>query len=249
MRILLNVLLCSAVLVSATARSTALNATRTHFGADPSSGWLSYAIYNAPKTTDTITKLSATMVVPDKLSSHGFGSEPAFWFGVQTSKGDGALVQPIMAKWLGGAWYMFHEVFDWTDERDVQGKQVQVAPGDVVEASVAFTPAADFATSGLGSYAMSMTSRDTKEQLTYTYDLLPGQKSSEATAYFVLEHQPFTCRGSLPGNGNVTWTDIKVEVNGAPVATPQWEAEQEQPKCGSKATVLSTESVEISWDV
>ena len=126
---------------------------------------------------------------------------------------------------------MFHEVFDWTDERDVQGKQVQVAPGDVVEASVAFTPAADFATSGLGSYAMSMTSRDTKEQLTYTYDLLPGQKSSEATAYFVLEHQPFTCRGSLPGNGNVTWTDIKVEVNGAPVATPQWEAKQEQPKC------------------
>ena len=29
------------------------------------------------------------------------GSSPAFWFGVQTAKGDGALVQPIMAKELG----------------------------------------------------------------------------------------------------------------------------------------------------
>ena len=32
------------------------------------------------------------------LSHNG---SPAFWFGVQTAKGDGALIQPIMAKWLG----------------------------------------------------------------------------------------------------------------------------------------------------
>jgi len=33
------------------------------FAADPSGGWLSYARYKAPKPTDVITKLSATMVV------------------------------------------------------------------------------------------------------------------------------------------------------------------------------------------
>lgn len=30
--------------------------------------------------------------------------------GVQTARGDGALVQPIMAKWLGDGWYMFQVV-------------------------------------------------------------------------------------------------------------------------------------------
>ena len=79
------------------------------FAADPSGGWLSYARYKAPKPSDVITKLSATMVVPD-TPSKSFGS-PAFWFGVQTDQGDGALIQPIMAKWLGDGFYMFQEIF------------------------------------------------------------------------------------------------------------------------------------------
>ncbi|MBT7428884.1 MAG: hypothetical protein HN783_03635, partial [Ilumatobacter sp.] len=29
-----------------------------------------------------------------------------------------------IAKWLGDGFYMFHEIFDWTDERDEQSKQV-----------------------------------------------------------------------------------------------------------------------------
>ena len=51
------------------------------------------------------------MVVPDSPKMPG--SSPAFWFGVQTAKGDGALVQPIMAKELGyrpgsgSSFYMF----------------------------------------------------------------------------------------------------------------------------------------------
>ena len=39
------------------------------------------------------------MVVPESPKMPG--SSPAFWFGLQTAKGDGALVQPIMAKELG----------------------------------------------------------------------------------------------------------------------------------------------------
>ena len=56
------------------------------------------------------------MVVPE--SPKAPGSSPAFWFGVQTANGDGALVQPIQAKWLGREWNMFHEIFDWTTHRD-----------------------------------------------------------------------------------------------------------------------------------
>jgi hypothetical protein len=111
--------------------------------ADPSEGWLSYAVFKAQPTQisetradhqvqdrrcrslfhsvaikDTtlhflpaVTRLSAKMVVPDSPKMPG--SSPAFWFGVQTAKGDGALVQPIMAKELGyrpgsgSSFYMF----------------------------------------------------------------------------------------------------------------------------------------------
>lgn len=51
------------------------------------------------------------MVVPESPKTPG--GSPAFWFGVQTEKGDGALVQPIMAKELGyrpgsgSSFYMF----------------------------------------------------------------------------------------------------------------------------------------------
>ena len=38
--------------------------------ADPSSGWLSYAIFKAPEPTDIITKLSAKMTVPETPKSH-----------------------------------------------------------------------------------------------------------------------------------------------------------------------------------
>lgn len=211
-------------------------------GADPSGGWLSYALYTAPSPTDTITRLSAKMTVPDAPTTR-FGGEPAFWFGVQTAKGDGALVQPIMAKWLGGSFYMFHEIFDWTDGRDSQGRQVKVAPGDVVEASVSFVKGSG---KGLGTYNMNMTSQGTGQVLSYSYDLLSGQTETEATAYFVLEHQPMTCK-QLPPNGNVKWEDVAIEVNGQAVENAQWVAKQEQPKCSSQARVLDSQTIEISW--
>eukprot|EP01050_Picozoa_sp_SAG11_P012939 SAG11_NODE_1475_length_4838_cov_3.412956_4_plen_136_part_00 len=103
---------------------------------DPSGGWLTFAVYRAPKPTDIITKLSATMVVPE--TPLGRGGSPAFWFGTQTSKGDGALVQPIMAKWLGDGFYMFQEIFDWTDQHDDQTKPKRVHPGDLITASVSY---------------------------------------------------------------------------------------------------------------
>jgi len=210
-------------------------------GADPSSGWLSYAVYNAPKPSDVITKLSASMIVPDAPSGH-FGS-PAFWFGVQTQHGDGALIQPIMSKWLIDGFYMFQEIFDWTNEQDEQSRQIKVKPGHVIQASVTYVkgPAGT-----LGSYAMNMTNENTGQRSDYSYTLLPQQKATESVAYFVLEHQPDRC-AQLPPNGNVTWTDIQVEVNGMKVVQPKFVATQEEPKCDSKAIVIDSSTVSITW--
>ena len=78
------------------------------------------------------------------------------------------------------------------------------------------------------------------------YALLPRQAATESAAYFVLEHQPSSCR-QLPPNGNVTWTDIQVEVNGKPVDSPVFKAMQENPKCGSKADVVDAKTIDITW--
>ena len=203
-------------------------------GADPSSGWLSYARYDAPSPTDTITKLSASMIVPE--TPVGRLGSAAFWFGVQTFHGDGALVQPIMSKWLGDSFYMFQEIFDWTDENDEQTSPIKVAAGDLLTAEVAFV--------GPRRYIMNMTNHASGRTSNYHYDLLDKQTATESTAYFVLEHQPSSCR-QLPPNGNVTWFNIAVEVNGQVVASPQWKAMEEEPKCGSKAVVTDPATVSI----
>ena len=143
------------------------------------------------------------MIVPDEPTSRG--GSPAFWFGVQTEHGDGALIQPIMAKWLGGSFNMFQEIFDWTDRRDSQTRGIKVEPGDTIQASVTYNKAGR----GLGTYAMNMTSARTGKRSDYSYALLPEQKATESVAYFVLEHQPSRC-SELPPNGNVTWTKIAV---------------------------------------
>merc|ERR1719414_2301777 len=94
-------------------------------GGDPSPGWLSYAEYRASADA-VITAMNVTWEVPSE-PAHA-GSEPAFWFGLQTSGGWGALIQPIL-KWEGSRYNIFHEIFDWTfTPHDEQGKRVQVRP-------------------------------------------------------------------------------------------------------------------------
>eukprot|EP00038_Savillea_parva_P030273 m.76709 g.76709 ORF g.76709 m.76709 type:complete len:237 (-) comp9084_c0_seq2:227-937(-) len=202
---------------------------------DPSEGWLSYAVYNAPKPTDIITRLSASMTVPPELEGDGM---PAFWFGVQTAKGDGALIQPIMSKYLGDGWYMFQEIFDWTDGNDEQSTQMKVKPGETIWAEVVWKAATR-------SYAMNMTS-SSGQMSTYEYKLLPAQTETESAGYFVLEHQVEKCNG-LPSSGKVQWTGVSVEVNGEKVPDAQWVAKEENPVCGAKAVVVNTTTIDIVW--
>ena len=205
---------------------------------DPSGGWLAYAIYEAPKASDIITSLSAVMSVPDNPKRSG--AEPAFWFGVQTHAGDGALVQPIQAKWLSGRWEMFHEIFDWTTHRDSAGPHFAVPAGDSVWAEVKFKPSDR-------SYDMSMTSLKTGQRTSFNYKLSSRQYATESTAYFVLEHQPREC-SQLPPNGIVTWSNISVEVNNVHVPSPTLRAKQESPACGSKVHIVDNATVTLTWD-
>ena len=205
---------------------------------DPSGGWLSYAIYEAPNSTDIITKLSCVMTVP-AAPLHS-GAEPAFWYGVQTHRGDGALVQPIQAKWLRGEWDMFHEIFDWTTHHDSASQHYAVPAGDKVWASVEYRPSDN-------SYDMDMRSAQTGQRVQFNYKLSPRQHATESTAYFVLEHQPNRCN-ELPPDGIVTWSNISIEVNNKRVDAPVFKAKQERPMCGSKVEIVSPQVITLTWD-
>ena len=53
------------------------------------------------------------------------GSSPSFWYGLQTDKGTGALIQPILA-WgqiESTGWGIFHEVYDWNNQHDSRSPQ------------------------------------------------------------------------------------------------------------------------------
>ena len=179
--------------------------------------------------------MKATMIVPN-TPTNSRGS-PAFWFGLQTNKGDGALVQPIMAKWLGDSFYMFQEIFDWTDFQDKQTDPIKVHAGDVITAQV------ECSNDACTSYAMTMNSTGTSEQSIYSYSLL--QTATESTAYIVLEHQPDSCN-ELPNPGLCSWNEIEIDVNNKPVKNPLFVAAEESPKCKSKA-VVGDGFVNITW--
>merc|ERR1712232_47613 len=97
------------------------------------------------------------------------------------------------------------------------------------------------------SYDMFMTSANLGRTLTYNYKLESRQTSNEATAYFVLEHQPSSC-SQLPSDGGIIFTDISIEVEGKKVNAPQWAALQERPKCSSQAVVVDSGTIRIEWN-
>eukprot|EP01124_Arcella_intermedia_P017389 TRINITY_DN24156_c0_g1_i1.p1 TRINITY_DN24156_c0_g1~~TRINITY_DN24156_c0_g1_i1.p1 ORF type:complete len:242 (-),score=21.28 TRINITY_DN24156_c0_g1_i1:44-769(-) len=208
-------------------------------GQDPADSWLSYAAFDANGVI--ITGLNASWVVPT-MPSNSFGSNaPGWWFGVQTARGDGALIQPILAYGYEGDFFsMFNGVYDWTDGSWQTSDSLQVNPGDKLVSTIAYIK-------GSNSYTMTITSTQQQQTIVYNYPLKAAQTEVESVGYFVLEHQPDTC-DAYPANGECTFTDISVEVNYQLVSNPKWVAFQKAPACNSQATVLSSSSIKFTWD-
>ena len=207
---------------------------------DPSDGWLSYAVYKAPATSK-ITSLNMSWVVPDHPKSLFGSNAPGWWFGIQTADGNGALIQPILAwDYQGSSFSIFNAVFDWNDQSWHPFDYQKVLPGEEIISSVTYK-------SDDNSYDMFIgVSGDSKRDLHNNYKIEREQgTTTESTAYIVLEHQPSSCK-AYPPSGNVTFSGIHVEVDGTPVVA-QWQAQQENPACGSKATVIDASTVAITW--
>jgi hypothetical protein len=237
----LPLLITAGTLLVATGAAAKLKTPSPPFGAaakaDPSTSWMSYVRFDAGKL---ITAMNVTVVVPDTPKE--FGASPSFWFGLQTAKGDGALIQPILAwgQTYHDGFGIFHEVFDWNDGHDSRSPEsYRVYPGDVLTQSVTYKPEDN-------SYDMYIASRRTGKSIAWNYALERKQAVPETTAFIVVEHKPQRC-AQFPPNGNVTFSGIYVEVEGKPVR-PRWEAAEEKPGCHSVASVLDESTVLIKWD-
>jgi len=201
---------------------------------DPSNGWLSYAKYDA--NNKMITLMNVSVVVPTNPTRTG--GQPALWYGLQTPNSDGALLQPIL-KWLGRGWYIFHEVFDWNNQRDYQSSQFEVKQGDTITQGLSYKKSDN-------SYDFYLHSKDTGHTINWNYKLRSEQGNTpETVAYIVAEHQPSNC-AQYPASGSITFSNIYIEVEGQAV-TPEWVAHQQRPACDSKAVVVDSKTVKLEW--
>ncbi|GHP08400.1 hypothetical protein PPROV_000713900 [Pycnococcus provasolii] len=207
---------------------------------DPASSWLTYASFSVPASSGVITRVSTTWTIPT-MPAVPFGSNaPGWWFGVQTAGGNGALIQPIMAYgYQGSKFSIFNGVFDWTDESWRTSPEVQtVKPGENIISELAMSP------SDTRTYVMKI-AKEGNEPITTPFTLNKRQTDPETVVYFVLEHQPITCK-AYPTSEKLTFRNITVEVNGK-VVTPTWEIHQEVPACNSRAEAVDAQTLEFTW--
>ena len=111
--------------------------------------------------------------------------------------------------------------------------------GDTITSSITYI--------GGRTYQMYIHSAQTGRSVTTNYKLEDAQSEVESIAYFVLEHQPDFC-SAYPSDGECTFENVAVEVEGAVVQSPAWTSHQEQPKCNSKATVVDPHTLKFTWD-
>lgn len=203
---------------------------------DPSNSWLSYAAATEGASAK-VTALNCSWKVPaDPLQKQG-SNAPGWWFGIQTANGKGALIQPILA-WADGTpqWTIFNGVFDWNDRSWHQSKQITVQPGDQIDSAVVYDAAKK-------EFVMYIVKRGGTPIIT-PYKEYSGQ--IESVAYFVLEHQPRSCK-SYPPDGKMSFTNIVMQVDGKTVTSPKWHAEQQKPACDSKAVIVSPTQIDFTW--
>jgi hypothetical protein len=213
-------------------------------GGDPAGSWLSYARFDAD-TSSTITAMNSSWIVPELPSKMPLDWCP--WYGLQTHKGDGALIQPILDAQFQKDWVIYHAIYDWNTGHYETTKKVPVKPGDKIDASVIYRESDnsyDMYLSANGKAAAGSTGK-------HNYKLKTQQRATESTAYFVLEGGTGGIKShcsELPKEGGITFTDISVEVDGKLVASPQWKPLQENPECGSKAVMIDSKTVKIEWN-
>ena len=148
------------------------------------------------------------------------------------------LIQPILAYGDGSPEYtIFNGYYDWHDGNWVQSADIQVNPGDIIDASVTFVQKDN-------SYTQSIAKRGGGAPILSPTPVLNNELY--VNVYFVVEHQPNSC-GEYPADGIWTVQNITVAYDNAVLKDPKWTCKQFQPACSSQGKVIDANTLEFTW--
>jgi len=202
---------------------------------DPAQGWLGYAMATSP-SGGIITHIEAKWVNgQNPKNSNSFYSP---WFGIESSDNLN-LLQPVNP-WLGNGWLIYNEYYQWVPTNNIDSAQHTSKPGDILYGAVDYDP---------NTHSYNIIHTDMTDGWTVTTNI-PIQKKNNVyknmtIAYFVYE-KVAPCN-DYPPEGIVTFYDIKIEYDNAPVS-PVFTTGIVDDVCNMRAHILNETSVSITWN-
>lgn len=202
---------------------------------DPATGWMAYAVGEAPSKYDRITRLEMYW----KVSANPKASSAFFspWFGMDPADNLN-LIQPVNP-WLGRApWGMYTEYFQWSPEHNSNSPQKSVEAGQTLHGTLAYTASSD-------SYVLTQRIVETGAVSSQTVKCQAGKKY---TVPYVVYEKTFPCADYSP-DGIVHFFNITAECDGVDCASELgWQAKVKDPNCDMKAVINTDGTIDITWN-
>lgn len=203
---------------------------------DPAGSWMAYAENKGHGAR--LTYVNTTLVVPPYPSTMEPDSAPGWWLGIENAAMMN-LIQPILA-WgyadCGACFSVFDGYFEWDNGDWEFTNQIQVQPGDVVDASIRWD-------ANNATYEQCI---GVRRQTPVCFNIaLESPDMVYTNLVFVMEHQPDDC-SVLPTSKAMLFSNIHVEYEGKPV-TPAWTAQQFQPACDSNVKIVDPRTIQFTW--
>lgn len=201
------------------------------------SAWRAWAQYSA-SSSKAVTSLTSTWNVPVAPISAG-GQLLYYWNGVEPGD-ESAVLQPVL-QWGsspagGGDYWAFASWYVSSVHGSFNSKLVNASIGHFIRGKC----------ENLGSSKWRITGTDLQTGANSSFEYTP-QDGVYAEAYHVLEAYSVTdCRNQYPSVGNITFSQIQVEVNGNPVV-PTWVPMTQTPYCNEHAVVKNSTDVVICF--
>eukprot|EP00759_Apiculatamorpha_spiralis_P020509 PhF_6_TR25827/c0_g1_i1/m.36472 len=203
---------------------------------DPAPGWLAYATAQCPPGTK-ITYMEATWNVGQNPTPSDAFFSP--WFGIDTSDNLN-LLQPVNP-WLGSAWEMYTEYYQWSPSKNSNSHQYGVNAGDSLLGQITYNG------DSKQSYTLSQNDKASGRNSTQTIGVQQkGGQYKNYTIMYVVYEKVADC-SEYPPEGRVDFNNIIVVCSGKHIK-PQWTFGTVENVCNFQASSSNYDQVSITWD-
>jgi hypothetical protein len=145
---------------------------------------------------------------------------------------------------MGSSWGAYVEYYQWQPTHNFDSNMFAVKAGDVMHGTAVYN-AKD------STYTMGQSVVGGSAGQTVTVDL-PIQTNSYGvpknyTIVYLVMEKVWDC-DQYSTDGQVTFYDIAVEIDGKPIENPKWITSYVEDNCNNRAKVLNSSAIQITWD-